>query len=216
MNADSVGSPSRVLTGLAMLTGLAIVGAVAAILTEQQTRDRIAEKQRTHILRVLHELVTPESYDNDLLADAITVISEELLGTARPVTVYRASINGEFVAAIVGSVAPDGYGGPIRLLVGIDRNGVLTGVRVAHHQETPNLGAEISQDRSDWILGFDGRSLDNPPASGWSVRRDGGTFDQFTGATISPRATVKAVHRALIYFSDNRDEVFAVAPGAAE
>ncbi len=216
MSADSAGSPSRVLTGLVALTGLAIIGTVLAILTEQQTRDRIAENRRTHILRTLHELITPDSYDNDLLADAITVVNEELLGTARPATVYRASFNGEFVAAIVESVAPDGYGGPIRLLVGIDRSGVLTGVRVASHQETPSLGAGISQDRSDWILAFDGRSLDDPVAAGWSVRQDGGEFDQFTGATISARATVKAVHRTLIYFSDNRDEVFAAPPGATE
>ncbi|MGH8035858.1 MAG: RnfABCDGE type electron transport complex subunit G, partial [Lysobacterales bacterium] len=94
------------------------------------------------------------------------------------------------------------------LLVGINADGSLTGVRVTSHKETPGLGDALDTARSEWILGFSGRSLDNPEPAGWAVRKDGGVYDQFTGATITPRAVVKAVHGALEYFKDNRAALF--------
>ncbi len=209
MGAADPGSPRRVMTGITLLAAVAAAGVIIATLVHDSTRLQIAENQRTAILRTLHELVRPQSYDNDLLADATRVIDPERLGTPQPVIVYRATMKGVPVAVIISSVAPDGYGGPIRLLIGIDDTGVLTGVRIAGHQETPGLGAAISQDRSDWITVFPGRSLVNPDPSGWTVRKDGGYFDQFTGATISPRVTVQAIHNALIYFSEHADSLFA-------
>jgi electron transport complex protein RnfG len=98
-----------------------------------------------------------------------------------------------------------GYSGTIRLLVGIDATGAVTGVRVLAHAETPGLGDKVDVRVSDWILGFNGRSLQNPDTSGWRVRKDGGDFDQFVGATITPRAVVGAVHDALQFFAANRD-----------
>ena len=94
--------------------------------------------------------------------------------------------------------------GRIELLVGIDRNGVLAGVRAITHKETPGLGDKINTNVSDWIFGFAGKSLNNPDASGWKVKKDGGEFDQFTGASVTPRAVVAAVYRALQYFQENR------------
>jgi electron transport complex protein RnfG len=111
-------------------------------------------------------------------------------------------------------VAPDGYSGTIRLLVGINLDGSLSGVRTLAHRETPGLGDKIEAERNDWILGFDGKSLDNPSLASWQVKRDGGAFDQFTGATITPRAVVKAVRNSLIYYRDNHAALFAEAETA--
>jgi electron transport complex protein RnfG len=105
-------------------------------------------------------------------------------------------------------VATEGYSGPIHLLVGIRYDGSLAGVRVVAQHETPGLGDGIEEDRSNWIFQFNGRSLDNPGAKGWAVRKDGGVFDQLTGATISPRAVVKAVHAALLYYRAHREQLF--------
>ncbi|HEX6928013.1 MAG TPA: RnfABCDGE type electron transport complex subunit G, partial [Gammaproteobacteria bacterium] len=138
----------------------------------------------------------------------ITVTNPELLGTPVPVTVYRAYKDGEPVAALFTSVAPDGYSGPIYLLVGIHADGRIAGVRVLGHKETPGLGDPIEIERSDWITGFDGRSLGDPPPQQWDVERYGGVFDQFTGATITPRAVVRAVRNTLLYFERHREEIF--------
>jgi electron transport complex protein RnfG len=114
------------------------------------------------------------------------------------------------VALVIAAVAPDGYSGSIRLLVGINRDGSLAGVRTLAHRETPGLGDRIEAQRDDWILGFAGKSLDRPALQAWRVKRDGGVFDQFTGATITPRAVVRAVKNSLIYYRDNREALFAV------
>jgi electron transport complex protein RnfG len=194
----------------------AIVLAVAAVfgsglvaLSFEITRERIAINERAILLRSLNVLVAPEQRDNDLYADSRQVQDETLLGTANPVTVYRARKNGQPVAAVLTPVAPDGYNGTIRLLVGIDYQGTLVGVRVVSHQETPGLGDKIEERRSPWILSFTGRSLDNPSEAGWNVKRDGGIFDQFTGATITPRAVVKAIRRTLLFYQQHREEIFA-------
>ena len=112
------------------------------------------------------------------------------------------------------SIAPNGYNGPIHLLVGIKADGTLAGVRVVKHRETPGLGDVVEISRSDWILGFNDRSLSKPDEKGWKVKRDGGIFDQFTGATITPRAVVKAVHNALLYFEKNQVILFSMQHSA--
>jgi Na+-translocating ferredoxin:NAD+ oxidoreductase subunit G len=122
------------------------------------------------------------------------------------------------VAVIIPVVAPDGYAGDIELLVGVNRDGSIAGVRALRHSETPGRGDKIDSDKSDWVLGFAGRSLANPLLAGWAVQQDGGVFDQFTGATITPRAVVAAVLRALQFANDNRAALFgpddATAGGA--
>jgi electron transport complex protein RnfG len=196
-----------------LLFAAAGTGVVAFI--EDSTRERIAENERLAMLDRLNEIVPPSTYDNALLSDTVEVRDAELLGTVRPVTVYRARRSGQPIAAVIAAVAPDGYAGEIRLLIGIRNDGTLSGVRVVRHRETPGLGDPIEARRSDWITRFAGHSLGNPGDEGWKVKRDGGTFDQFTGATITPRAVVKAVHHALLYFRAHRDELFApVAAGA--
>jgi electron transport complex protein RnfG len=196
----------------ALLAGFSIFGVALVAVTEQVTRERIAANERAYTLRSLDEILPPESRNNEMFTDTITVTDPELLGSDQPVTVYRARLDGRPVAAILRITTPNGYSGPIRLLVGIFDDGRVAGVRVVGHRETPGLGDAIESDRSDWILDFAGRSLGDPPEAGWSVKRDGGVFDQFTGATITPRAVTRAVRDALIYFRTHRDDLFAAPP----
>jgi electron transport complex protein RnfG len=196
-------SRSAMLLGLFALVG---TGIVAMIYTG--TEERIAEAERAFMLRSLHAVIRPEMYDNDIFADMITVTSPELLGTKDPVPVFRARKDGKPVALAIIPIAPDGYVGPIKLLVAITVDGTVLGVRVLNHHETPGLGDGIEEKRSKWILGFNGHSLSNPEGKGWHVRRDGGKFDQFTGATITPRAVVKAVHNALTFYERNKERLF--------
>lgn len=192
----------------ALLAAFAIAGATLVAFTWQQTHEQIAKNERETLLRSLHDILPERAYDNELYADTIEVSDPELLGTDQPVTVFRARKNGQPVAALFTVIAPNGYGGPIKLLVGIRYNGSIAGVRVIDQHETPGLGDKVESDRSDWIYAFKGKSLDNPKPENWAVKKDGGRFDQFTGATITPRAVVKAVHNALIYFKNHCDALF--------
>jgi Na+-translocating ferredoxin:NAD+ oxidoreductase subunit G len=202
-------------TGI-LLSLFTVIGATLVAYTFENTKTRIAANERASLLRNLHVLVPPDSHTNDLFRDVIEVQDPTLLGTRNPVQVYRARRNDEPVALVMTPEAPDGYSGAIRLLVGIDPEGTLIGVRVLSHRETPGLGDAIEAERSDWILDFDGRSLGNPPADQWRVRRDGGVFDQFSGATVTPRAVVNAVRKSLIYFERHRDELFEPLESDAE
>jgi electron transport complex protein RnfG len=193
----------------AILLLFALVGTAMVAYTYDNTREKIAANERAMLLRKLHRLIPPGSHDNALLQDTLQVQNRTLLGTSEPATVYRARLNGEPVALVITVVAPDGYSGAIRLLVGINVDGSLSGVRVVSHRETPGLGDAIEEERSDWILGFTGKSLQDPPLQQWAVKRDGGAFDQLTGATITPRAVVKAVRQALLYYRDRKEALFA-------
>ena len=193
----------------AILLLFALVGTAMVAYTYDSTKEQIAANERARLLRKLHRLIPPESHDNALLQDTLQVQDRTLLGTTDPVTVYRARMHGEPVAVVIAAVAPDGYSGSIRLLVGINVDGSLGGVRVVAHRETPGLGDAIEEERSDWILGFTGKSLQNPPLEKWAVKKDGGAFDQLTGATITPRAVVKAVRQALLYYRHHKDALFA-------
>ncbi len=200
---------SRYMLRSALILGLfALIGGGVVAAIYQTTAPRIAEAERAYMLRSLHAVIPPSLHDNDIYHDMIEVRDPELLGTDKPVPVFRARREGRPVALAIMSVAPDGYNGAIRLLVGIRVDGTLLGVRVISHQETPGLGDAIEERRSDWILGFTGRSLSNPEPKGWHVQRDGGVFDQFTGATITPRAVVKAVYNTLRFYKRNKDWLF--------
>lgn len=196
-----------------LLTAVATVTVGAVAVVHDLSRPRIEANERAQRVARLAEVLGQTQYDNDLLADAITVRDPDLLGTADALSVHRARLGGQPVAALIETVAPDGYSGSIRLLVAVDVHSRLLGVRVLSHKETPGLGDGIDRRKSDWIDAFAGRSLGDPAPEGWRVRKDGGEFDQFTGATVTPRAVVRAVHNALVYFDAHRDEIFAAAPG---
>jgi electron transport complex protein RnfG len=199
----------KMLNAATVLTLFAVLGGGLVAFSFQLTYQQIQANERAALLRILNVIIPHEQYDNDLFTDIREMQNEALLGINEPVTIYRARKNGQPVAAVLTPVAPDAYNGRIRLLVGINYEGTLVGVRVLSHQETPGLGDNIKVRRSDWILGFNGRSLKNPDEAGWKVKRDGGVFDQLTGATITPRAVVKAVHKTLQFYQQYRDDVFA-------
>ena len=198
-----------------VLTAFAIVGTAMVSLTHLGTAQTIAENERQALLDNLLQLLPPEQFDNDIYTDTIEVNDPSLSGSQEPTMVYRARKGGSPVAAIFTSIAPDGYSGNIKLLVGIYRDGKLAGVRVVSHKETPGLGDRVDRARSDWVEHFKGRSLGDPAAEQWKVKKDGGVFDQFSGATITPRAVVKAVYNTLRYYEQHQDAVFGTTPPSA-
>ena len=198
----------NMVIGAAILGLFAVIGTGMVSYTYQITKPQIKENERQAVLKNLHAIISPDKHDNPIEQDTIEVVDAQL-GSDKPVKIYRARMGKLPVAAIISSIAPDGYGGNIYLLVAIRYDGVLAGVRVVGHRETPGLGDDIEAERSDWVLGFNGRSLTNPTDSGWGVKKDGGVFDQFTGATITPRVVVRAVYKTLKYYSQNREALFS-------
>ncbi|NHN38063.1 electron transport complex subunit RsxG [Pseudomaricurvus alcaniphilus] len=191
-------SKNSLLLGLFALVTAAILAA-----TQAGTADRIAAAEREAAQRALLEIVPLERHDNDLLLDTITISPEhwELLGLRSGGEINIARADGKAVAAIIPAIAHDGYSGDIKLIIGINRDGSIAGVRALAHNETPGLGDKVDLKKSNWILDFNGKSLTNPAPEQWAVKKDGGQFDQFTGATITPRAVVNQVKRSLEYFA---------------
>lgn len=198
----------KMLISAFLLGTFAVIGTSMVAFTFEQTKEQIEENHKQATLRSLHQLIPPLLHDNDLYSDVTYITHLELLGSKDPVTVFRARKKNKPVAAILKVVAPDGYTGKIHILVAIKFNGKLAGVRVVNHKETPGLGDAIEIEKSNWILQFDGYSLLNPTSKNWRVKRDGGHFDQLTGATITPRAIVKAVHKALLFYKQHRDTLY--------
>jgi electron transport complex protein RnfG len=201
---------SGLILGLFGVLGATLVG-----VAHEGTAERIVENERAALQAKLEALVPAADVDNDMLEDVIRVEAPQVLGA--PVTrVYRARRDGEPVAVVLSPVVTQGYSGPIQLVVAVGADGRVGGVRVLSHRETPGLGDKIELERNDWILGFQGRSLTDPPASAWKVRRDNGVFDQFTGATVTPRAVVRGVKSTLEYFAAHRDKLFQQPPPAKD
>lgn len=194
------------------VAALLAVGLLAGV--ESLTRERIAAAEQQARLLALAAVMPPGTYDNDPVEDAITVVAPRWLGSDQALRVWRARRGGSPVQLVVESVAPRGYSGPITLLVGVDGSARVVGVRVTQHRETPGLGDAIEARRGPWIDRFSGRSLADPAAGRWRVRRDGGDFDQFTGATITPRAVVSAVASTLAFVEAHGPALYAAPAGA--
>ncbi|MNZ55943.1 Electron transport complex protein RnfG [compost metagenome] len=194
----------------ALVLGLFAVVTVGLVATVHQlTKERIKASQREARGRAILQLLPAGSYDNHPLDTQVSQFDPKLLGKDRPAPAFVATLQGRPTAVVLQATAPDGYSGAIQLLVGVSAEGRLLGVRVVAHKETPGLGDKIELGKSDWLHGFDQRSLANPGDSGWQVKKDGGQFDQFAGATITPRAVVKATHKALQYFDQHKAELLA-------
>jgi electron transport complex protein RnfG len=200
-----------VLRSAASLGLIAVAGTSLLAGVHQLTAERIAAQERRAVLEQLQEIIPADRYDNALQEDWISFTDEAHFPRGQAVLAYRARRDGQPVAVILRFAAVNGYNGPIHLLAGIEADGSLAGVRVTAHRETPGLGDAIEVERNDWIRSFEGRSLRSPRPPGWGVRRDGGEFDQFTGATITPRAVVEAVRLALEYYAANRQALFEAA-----
>ena len=193
-----------------ILTAFALVTAGILAVTYQATAERIAEEERKAAQAALLEIVPATRHDNDMLSQTFSIPQNLLteLGLKNNANIHLAYNNGEPVAAIVPALAPDGYSGDIKLIIGINADGSLAGVRVLTHKETPGLGEKIDLRKSDWILGFNGKSLTNPNIEQWAVKKDGGHFDLFTGATITPRAVVQRVKQTLQFYSTHQALIF--------
>ncbi len=180
----------------------AMVTAGIIAVTQVGTHARIVHNQQEARARALYEIL-PRSLDPKLHEHLIQV-DGPLLGLHQPSDAWQAVVDGQVRAVILPAIAPDGYSGDIRLLVGINADGSVAGVRALDHKETPGLGDRIDLSKSNWIDGFVGQVMNGADDPQWAVKKDGGRFDQFTGATITPRAVVNATGRAIQYFIANR------------
>jgi electron transport complex protein RnfG len=203
-----------VTTGLALLV-FSVVGAALLSGSYTLTRPTIEKSEQAEKLALVAQTLPAGSFDNDLIRDARPLAADPLLGLKRPGLFYPARQSGLATAVVLEAVAPDGYSGEIRLLVGIHADGRVAGVRVTAHKETPGLGDYIDpkKDRNKaapWIRQFDATGFDKVAAADWKVKKDGGRFDARAGATISARAVTDATRRALQFAIDHRDKLYAL------
>jgi electron transport complex protein RnfG len=202
---QSMGKNSLLLALFALITALILAS------TDRVTEDRIAESERLAAQKALFEIVPLARHNNDLLVD-LQPIPEQYwlaLGLDNGGDVHIARLDDQPVAAIVPSITTDGYSGDIAMIVGINFDGTVAGVRVVDHKETPGLGDKVELRKSDWILSFNGKSLNNPEISKWNVKKDRGDFDQFTGATITPKAVIHQIAKTLEYFEKDRERLLS-------
>ena len=204
--------------GLALAV-FAVITTGLISLTYFGTRDQIALQQQQKLLSILNAVIDEGSYDNSIQLDCALVTSVEMLGSDQPQHIYRATKQGRPVAAAIETTAPDGYSGKIQLVVGVTSSKLdsakVTGVRILDHKETPGLGDKTDLRINDWVLDFDNQVYTAEMASNWAVKKDGGQFDQFTGATITPRAVVNAVRASVEYYLANKTTIFSAANGCA-
>lgn len=204
------------MTGQVTKSGLTLAG-IAAIctalvaMTYQGTKARIAANEQAWLEQSLEPALSGIFFEGSVTESKLVIPAPHELPGRDDVIIYRVYAEAQPVAALFAVTAPDGYAGPIRILLGISYEGIVTGVRILEHRETPGLGDKIDSSRSDWVFQFDGHSLDNPDLKGWAVKRDGGQFDQLTGASVTPRAVVRAMRETLLYFDAHRDEIFSQA-----
>ncbi|NOH95418.1 electron transport complex subunit RsxG [Vibrio sp. 99-70-13A1] len=176
--------------------------------THYLTKDTIKQQEQAQLLSVLNQVVPHDLHDNELFSSCIMLNTPEL-GTEQSMPAYIATLNDQPSAIAIEAIAPDGYNGEIKLIVGIQQDGTILGTRVLSHKETPGLGDKIDLRVTDWITSFKGKQVTESNVSRWAVRKDGGDFDQFTGATITPRAVVKAVKKAVLYVNTNKDTLYS-------
>ncbi|WP_426356838.1 electron transport complex subunit RsxG [Pseudocolwellia sp. HL-MZ19] len=186
----------------------AVVGIVHSL-----TKEEIELQKQKQLLDRLSQVIDPSTYNNQIIEDCImiphsTTEAGEEINSQTAHAAYIASFNETPVAIAITTTAPDGYNGNIDIIVGITTHGVVSGVRVLEHKETPGLGDKIELERNPWITSFASKKIIATPDPRWNVAKDGGMFDQFTGATITPRAVVKAVHTTLVFFNENKDNLF--------
>ena len=203
------------MNGLAVIKSGVTLAVIAALctamvaVTYRLTEQRIAANEQAWLERSLQPALSGLFYDSGVTESQLIVPPPHELPGSEAAIIYRVYAEASPVAALFVVSARDGYAGPIRLLIGIDVEGVVTGVHVLEHSETPGLGDRVETSKSDWVKQFNGRSLTNPEPAGWRIKRDGGEFDQLTGASVTPRAIVKAIRDTLLYFSTHSDEIFA-------
>jgi len=201
---------SRLMEGVGgqhavVLGGFSLAATLLLTVAYSLTKAPIEQSALEDLRHSLEQVIPASIHDNNPAGDTL-----ELLVDGAPILVYRAR-QAKQITGVAFETSTKGYSGDIRLLLGINQNGQLLGVRVLHHTETPGLGDKIEVTRTDWITRFTGRSLSDPPEETWAVKKDGGPFDQFAGATITPRAVVNGVRDGLRLFAAHRDELLQEA-----
>jgi electron transport complex protein RnfG len=199
------------ITALNLLV-FALIGTALLAITYQLTHEPIARSEEKEKLKLVTQIAPAETYDNDIIKDSAQLPADPLLGNDDTSIAYLGRLKDQPSIAVLQVIAPDGYSGKISLIISIHSDGKVGGVRVISDKETPGLGDYIEIAKNKWITVFDGKSLGDPKDSDWKVKKDGGSFDYMAGATITPRAVVKAVHKALQYFALHRDEMFKLHP----
>lgn len=193
-----------------VLAGFALLAALLLGIADFATRGVIQTRLEEDLKSSLEEVVPSELHDNNLITDAITLPSANANLGANETIVYLAKQQGKVNAVCFKFIAPDGYAGPISIVMGLNKQGEILGVRVISHVETPGLGDKIEVSKSKWVLSFNGKSLDNLSIAQWAVKKDGGVFDQFAGATITPRKVVQAIKRGLDFYTAHKDELIGL------
>ena len=202
-------------SGVTLASIAAICTALVAF-TYRLTEARIDANEQAWLERSLQPALSGLFYDSGLTESKVIVPPPHDLPGSEAAIIYRVFARQEPAAALFVVSARDGYAGPIRILVGVDPEGLVTGVHVLEHRETPGLGDLVESTKSDWVRQFDGRSLLDPVPDDWAIKRDGGQFDQLTGASVTPRAIVKAVKDTLVYYDAHRDELSADASAESD
>lgn len=203
------------MTKNSLLLGVFALATTALLaFTAEFTKERITKAEREAQQKALFEIVPRARHDNDMLSEIIKVPEDTWagLGLKSGGEIHVARHLDETIAVIIPAVAPDGYSGDIRMIVGINADGTIAGVRILDHHETPGLGDKIDLKKTPWVLSFNNKSLQRPALSQWNVKKDGGNFDQFAGATITPRAVVNQVRRVLEFVDAHHDELFTKSP----
>ncbi|MGF1763950.1 electron transport complex subunit RsxG [Aliivibrio kagoshimensis] len=199
-----------------VLTLFAIASTSLVVATYALTADRIQQQEQIHLLKVLNQVIPADNHDNELYLSCSVIAASPALGTTVATPAYIATKQDKPSGVAIETIAPDGYNGAIKIIVGLSYNAEVTGVRVLSHNETPGLGDKIDLRISDWILSFTGQSLTPNTENQWAVKKDGGQFDQFTGATITPRAIIKATKKVVLYYQKNRDAIYALPKNCQE
>ena len=174
------------------------------MLSADLTRDRIEQQKTELLLKSLEDLIPNQLHDNNLVESVIEIYEPEVLGHRKPQTAYLGMQNNQLSVVAIPVTARDGYSGDIDIMVGIKSNGEITTVKIIEQHETPGLGDLVIASKSDWLKQFPQKSFQYPTKKNWLVKRDGGEFDQITGATITPRAIVKAIKQALDYYQTHQ------------
>jgi len=198
---------ASVVTALNLLF-FALIGTAMLATTYELTHEPILRSEEAEKLKLITQIAPASTFDNDIMKDTARLPVDKLLGNTETAIAYIGRLKDQPSIAVIPFIAPDGYGGEISMIIAIYSDGKVGGVRVISHKETPGLGDYIEIAKNKWITVFNGTSLDNSKDSDWQVKKDGGQFDYMTGATVTPRAVVKAVRNALQYFSLHREELF--------
>lgn len=196
-----------------VMVAFAIVGTLALAIVYYVTKAPIVQAEAVVRMNLFAQILPTDLHDNDLLQDAVKQPAGGELANRDETLIYRARLTDKASAVIMEVTAPDGYSGDIKLLVALKASGEVLGARVLDHRETPGLGDYIDIAHSDWIKNFDAQSLEKTNDEGWHVKKDGGQFDFVTGATITPRAVIKAVHKALKFYADHQQAIFETPSG---